>query len=119
MRIAAVRGMSWRGNEAQVDLLLEVSNPRGWSLTLNDIRLRCSFNGVATATGNSTAGLVLPAHGQADVPVRVNIDGPALLAVLAALPPDGTVRYELDGDAEIGDTMLRVPFQQQGHVVLR
>lgn len=119
VRIAAVRGVSWHGSQARIDLLLQVSNPRGWSVVLNDIRLRCSFNGVATATGHSTGKLALPAHGQADVPMSVTIDGQALLAVLAALPPDGTVHYALDGDAEIGDTLLRIPFQQQGTVVLK
>lgn len=119
VRIVAVRGVAWHGSEAQVDLLLQVSNPRGWSVVLNHIRLRCSFNGVATATGRGTGALHLPAHGHADVPVSVTVDGQALLTVLASLPPDGTVHYALDGDAEIGDTLLRVPFQQQGSVILR
>ena len=119
VRIVAVRGVAWHGSEAQVDLLLQVSNPRGWSVVLNDIRLRCSFNGVATATGRGTGALDLPAHGQAEVPVSVTIDGQAMLTVLASLPPDGTVHYALDGDAEIGDTLLRVPFRQQGSVILR
>ena len=86
---------------------------------MNDIRFHCSFNGTATAVGHSTAELDLPAHGQADVPVSVDIDGQALLSVLATLPPDGTVSYVLDGAAEIGDTLLRVPFHRQGSVVLR
>ena len=119
VRIVGVRGVSWQGHEARLDLILQVSNPGGWSLTLQDIRFRCSFNGTATAVGHSTGKLALPAHGQADVPVRVDIDGQALLAVLATLPPDGTVHYQLDGDAEIGDTLLRVPFHEQGLVVLR
>lgn len=119
VRIAAVRGVSWQGHEARVDLLLQVQNPGGWKLALNDIRFRCSFNGTATAAGHSTGELKLPPHGQADVPVRLDIDAQALLAVVAALPPDGTVHYVLDGDAEIGDTLLRVPFHQQGSVVLQ
>ena len=119
VRIVAVRGVAWHGSEAQVDLLLQVSNPRGWSVVLNDIRMNCSFNGVATATGRATEALDLPAHGRADVPVSVTIDGQALLTVLASLPPDGSVRYTLEGDAEIGDTLLRVPFQKQGSVILR
>ncbi len=119
VRIVAVRGVSWRGHEARVNLVLRVQNPGAWKLALNDIRFRCSFNGTATATGHSTAELDLPAHGQADVPVSVDIDGQALLAVLATLPPDGTVHYVLDGGAEIGDTLLRVPFHQQGSVVVQ
>ena len=119
VRIAAVRGVSWQGHEARVNLVLQVQNPGGWKLALNDIRFHCSFNGTATATGRSTGELDLPPHGQSDVPVSLDIDGQALLTVLATLPPDGTVHYVLDGDAEVGYTMLRVPFHQQGSVVLQ
>ena len=111
--------MRLQGQQALLDLVLRVSNPGGWSISLNDIRFRCSFNGTATASGHSTGILDLPAHGSADVPVRVDIDSTALLAVLAALPPDGAVDYRLDGDAEITHTLLRIPFHEQGRVVLR
>lgn len=119
VRIVSVRAVGWNGHDAQVDLVLRVQNPGAWKLALNDIRFQCSFNGTSTAAGRSTGELDLPAHGQADVPVRVDIDAQALLAVLATLPPDGSVRYLLDGDAEIGQTLLRVPFHQQGTVVLQ
>jgi LEA14-like dessication related protein len=119
VRIASVRGVDLRGNQARVDLVLEVRNPGGWKLSLDDIRFHCSFNGTATAQGHSTGDLDLPPHGSADVPVRVDVDGVALLQVLAALPSDGLVHYQLDGDAELAHTLLRIPFQEQGDVALR
>ena len=119
VRIEQLRSLRLQGRQAQVDLVLRVSNPGGWSLSLDDIRFHCSFNGTATAQGRSTGELDLPPHGSADVAVRVDIDGQALLAVLAALPPDGMVRYELVGSAEIAHTLLRLPFREQGSVVLR
>ncbi len=119
LRIVEVRGIELRGNQARIDLVLQVRNPGGWKLSLDDIRFHCSFNGTATAQGRSTGDLELPAHGSADVPVRVDVDGAALLQVLAALPPDGLVHYRLDGDAELGHTLLRIPFHEQGDVALR
>ena len=119
LRIAAVRGIELRGNQARIYLVLQVRNPGGWKLSLDDIRFHCSFNGTATAQGHSTGDLDLPPHGMAEVPVRVDVDGAALLQVLAALPPDGLVHYQLDGDAELGHTLLRVPFHEQGEVALR
>ncbi len=119
LRIVEVRGIELRGNQARIDLVLQVRNPGGWKLSLDDIRFHCSFNGTATAQGHSTGDLDLPPHGSADVPVRVDVDGAALLQVLAALPPDGLVHYRLDGDAELNHTLLRVPFHEQGDVALR
>ena len=119
VRLVAVRRVTLHGHQATLDLVLRVENPSAWQVALNDIRFRCSFNGTATATGHSTGVLDLPAHGAADVPVRVDIDSNALLAVLASLPPDGVVHYRLDGSAEISSTMLRIPFHDQGSVMLR
>ncbi len=119
VRIEQLRSVRLQGQQATLDLVLRVSNPGGWKLALNDIRFQARFNGTATASGRSTGELDLPPHGSAEVPVRVDIDGAALLAVLAALPPDGLVRYELQGSAEVGHTLLRVPFDEQGSVVLR
>ncbi len=119
VRIEQVRSVRLQGRQALVDLVLRVSNPGAWGVSLDDIRFRCSFNGTATAQGHSTGALNLPPHGNAEVPVVVDIDASALLAVLAALPPDGVVQYRLDGDAELGRTLLRIPFHEQGSVVLR
>ena len=119
VRIEQLRSVRLQGQQAQLDLVLRVSNPGGWKVSLDDIRFHVRFNGTATASGHSTGELDLPAHGSADVPVRVDIDGAALLAVLAALPPDGLVRYELQGSAELDHTLLRLPFTDQGSVVLR
>ena len=119
VRIEQLRSLRLQGQQALVDLVLRVSNPSGWSLSLDDIRFHCSFNGTATAEGRSTGDLDLPPHGSAEVPVRVDIDAQALLAVLAALPPDGRVDYELVGSAEVAHTLLRLPFREQGSVLLR
>lgn len=118
VRIESVRGVSWRGQRAAIDLVLRVHNPGGWSVSLDDIRLRCSFDGTPAATGRSSGVLDLPAHGDADVEMHLDVDGAALLGVLAALPPDGIVHYSLDGDAELSHTLLRLPFHEQGSVAL-
>ena len=118
VRVLALQSLQWQGRQARLQLLLRVRNPSAWSVTLRDIRFTCSFNGTSAARGHGLAALALPARGAADVPVDLSIDSDALLQVLATLPPDGEVRYVLKGDAEIGYTMLRVPFDDQGSVSL-
>ena len=118
VRVLAMQALQWQGRQARLRLLLRVRNPSAWSVTLRDIRFTCSFNGTSAARGRGMAALALPARGAADVPVDLTINSDAMLQVLATLPPDGVVRYVLKGDAEIGYTMLRVPFDDQGSVAL-
>ena len=114
--ITSVDSFAIQGQTAVLDLTLTIRNTRGLALPLQALRFHCWFNGVDVAQGQSTSPVTIPAGGQAQVPVQLDVDSPTLLGVLAALPPDGTVAYRLDGSAEIGLTMLQVPFSHSGTV---
>jgi LEA14-like dessication related protein len=117
--IASVTRITLQGSNAVVDLLLSVRNQGGLGLPLQALRFHCWLGGVDVARGQSTEPVTIPAQGQASVPVRLNVDSASLLGVLATAAPDGTVPYKLEGHAEIGLTMLQIPFSHSGFVALQ
>ncbi len=117
--IASVNSIDFHGQIAVLDLTLSIRNTAGLALPLQALRLQCGFNGIDVAQGRSTAPVTIPAGGRAMVPLRLHVDSASLLDVLANLPPDGQVHYELQGHAEIGLTMLQIPFRHRGVIALR
>ena len=116
--IASVTGIALQGNNAVLDLLLSVRNQGGLALPLQALRFHCWLAGVDVARGRSTKPVTIPAQGQARVPVRLNVHSASLLDALTSAAPDGTVPYKLEGHAEIGLTMLQIPFSHSGVVAL-
>lgn len=116
--IRSVDGIALQGATAILDLTLNLRNTGGLALPLQKLRFQLQFNGLDVAQGVSTAPVTIPAKQQAQVPVQVNVDSPTLLSLIATLPPDGMVRYLIQGTAEIGQTMLQIPFTHSGAVQL-
>ncbi len=118
VRLLGVDRIALDGQGATLDLRLRLENPHVYPLPLHALRLHCAFDGIALASGHSLQPVLLPPHGSAVLRLRLDVDARRLLAVLATLPPDGIVDYTLDGDAEIGLTMLRVPVHLAGRIAL-
>ena len=118
VRLLGVDRITFGGAGATLDLRLRVDNPHVYPVPLHALRLRCAFDGIELARGRSLESVLLPPRGSAVLLLRLDVDARSLLAVLATLPPDGVVDYTLDGDAEIGLTMLRVPVHVTGRVAL-
>uniref|UniRef100_D5X4C1 Late embryogenesis abundant protein LEA-2 subgroup domain-containing protein n=1 Tax=Thiomonas intermedia (strain K12) TaxID=75379 RepID=D5X4C1_THIK1 len=94
------------------------ATPGAWPLPLQKLRFQIQFNGLDVAQGVSTAPVTIAAQQQAQVPVQVEVNSATLLSLIATLPSDGTVRYMIQGTAEIGQTMLQIPFSHSGAVRL-
>jgi LEA14-like dessication related protein len=118
VRLLGVDRIALGGDTATLDLRLQLDNPHPYPVPLHALRLRCAFDGIDLARGKSLQPVRLPARGSAVLALRLDVDARALLAVLATLPADGVVDYTLDGDAEIGLTMLRVPLHAAGRIAL-
>ncbi|MBW4049169.1 MAG: LEA type 2 family protein [Proteobacteria bacterium] len=116
--IASVDGIALQGRTAVLDLTLAVRNTGSLALPLQAVRFHLAFTDIDVADGQSTEPVTIPAGGEAKLPVRLTVDSTRLLAVFATLPPDGQVSYTLQGHAEIGLTMLQVPFSHEGTVTL-
>ena len=116
--LRSVDGMALQGSNAILDLTLNIRNPGALTLPLQKLRFALQFNGLDVAKGVSTAPVAIAAQQQAQVPVQVNVDSATLLTLIATLPPDGTVNYLIKGTAEIGQTLLQIPFRHSGAVRL-
>ncbi len=116
--IGSVDGIALQGATAILDLTLDLRNPGALALPLQKLRFQLQFNGLEVAQGVSTAPVTIAAQQQAQVPVQVDVNSATLLSLIATLPPDGTVRYVIQGTAEIGQTMLQIPFTHSGAVQL-
>lgn len=116
--LRSVDGMALQGSNAVLDLTLNIRNTGALTLPLQKLRFALKFNGLDVARGVSTAPVAIAAQQQAQVPVQVNVDSATLLTLIATLPPDGTVNYLIQGTAEIGQTLLQIPFSHSGAVRL-
>ena len=116
--IRSVDSIALQGATAILDLTLNIRNTGGLALPLQKLRFQIQFNGLDVAQGVSTAPVTIAAQQQAQVPVQVEVNSATLLSLIATLPSDGTVRYVIQGTAEIGQTMLQIPFSHSGAVRL-
>ena len=116
--LRSVDGVAFQGITAVLDLTLNIRNTGGLALPLQKLRFQLQFNGLDVARGVSTAPVTIAAQQQAQVPVQVNVDSATLLSLVATLPSDGMVHYVLKGTAEIGQTLLQIPFTHSGAVQL-
>lgn len=106
------------GPEATLDLTLRVVNTGPLALPLHKLRFTLSLSGIDIGQGESTAPVDIPAGGAAHIPVRLVVQGPTLVQVLLTLPGNDTLPYRIAGTAEIGLTLLQIPFSQDGVVRL-
>lgn len=116
--IRSVDSVALQGAVAILDLTLDIRNTGGLALPLQKLRFKLEFNGLEVAQGESTAPVTIAAQQQAQVPVQVVVNSTTLLGLIATLSPDGMVRYVIQGTAEIGQTMLQIPFTHSGAVQL-
>ena len=116
--IRSVDSIALQGATAILDLTLNIRNTGALALPLQKLRFQIEFNGLEVAQGVSTAPVNIAAQQQALVPVQVEVNSTTLLALIATLPSDGTVRYVIQGTAEIGQTLLQIPFTHSGAVQL-
>ena len=116
--LRSVDGIALQGSTAILDLTLNIRNSGALTLPLQKLRFALQFNGLDVAQGVSTAPVAIAAQQQAQVPVQVNVDSATLLTLIATLPPGGTVDYLIKGTAEIGQTLLQIPFSHSGAVRL-
>lgn len=114
--LQSVNGIALQGSAAVLDLTLGLRNPSRLPLPLQKIRFHLQFDGLDVAQGVSTRPVTIRPQQQAAVPVQVTVASATLLSLLATLPSDGVVHYALRGTAEIGQTMLQIPFSRHGAV---
>lgn len=132
VRIIDVRVSGIGISGATADVMLEVSNPNGFSLTAEELRYRLAFEDPelrdadeedpwrTVASEEADRRVTVPAGERADVTVSVPFDYGDVGRAVVSLVREGALRYRLTGDilfdAPVGS--VRVPFDDIGRVGL-
>ena len=106
--VRSIDSVTLLGHTALLDLTVQVRDPGPLALPLQKLRFGLRLDGAPVGQGESTAPVTIPAGGHADIPVTLRIDGPTLMQIILALPPNLTVHYRIAGTAEIGQTMSEI-----------
>jgi LEA14-like dessication related protein len=116
--LQSIDAVTIEGNDAVLDLTLQVRNTGPLALPLQAVDFSLQLGGAMIGQGRSTTPVSIPAGGRAALPVRLTVNGPTLVQLLLTLPGNDRLPYRIDGTAEIGQTLLRIPFEQDGVVRL-
>ncbi len=116
--LQSIDAVTIAGNDAVLDLTLQVRNTGPLALPLQAIDFSLQLGGAMVGQGRSTTPVSIPAGERTALPVRLTVNGPTLVQVLLTLPGNDQLPYRIDGTAEIGLTLLRIPFVQNGVVRL-
>jgi len=116
--LQSIDAVTIEGNDAVVDMTLQVRNAGPLALPLQSVDFTLQLGGAMLGQGHSTTPVTIPAGGRVGLPVRLTVSGPTLVQLLLTLPGSDRLPYRIDGTAEIGQTLLRIPFEQDGEVRL-
>jgi LEA14-like dessication related protein len=124
--IADVRVVSVGLTGATAQVALDVANPNGSDLTVEEVRYRLSFaddqaeEGWRTlAEGENEEKLVITANDTTQVRLSVPFTYASLGRALQGLLSSGSLSYRLDGDVVFDAPVrnVRVPFDRRGSLV--
>jgi LEA14-like dessication related protein len=105
---------------ARIGVQLHVVNPNARAIAVNSIDCRVAVAGTELAQGATTAPFVVPANGETQFGVQLNVDLAAALAIMAAQLGAADVPYTLNGEAHLSEGLIRtLPFKSEGHLRLR
>lgn len=99
-------------------LMLRVQNPNPVELSIRGMDYSLDLNGTQFARGVSDRKLVLPAYGEALVPVELISSLSAAVRILQQLGGEA-VRYELNGGVAVGEQGRRLPFSYEGELAIQ
>lgn len=101
--------------EQRYVLLLRLQNPNPRDLGIRGMDYSLAFNGAEFARGVSDRKLVLPAYGEAMVPVELIGNLSSALRILTELRGE-SISYELTGGVTLGNSRTRLPFDYRGEL---
>jgi LEA14-like dessication related protein len=104
-----------------VSARLRISNPNQVALPIEGGQLETSLNGRPFAASKLTERFSVPANGNKDVDLRINIDLAAALGIGLDVLNDqqADVEWQLDGYVDVGLSYLgRVPIRERGSLQL-
>lgn len=104
--------------EQQLLFTLRLSNPNDYSLPMKSLTFVASLDGKSVAKGSSNDELVLPANGDALLPLTVNASMTSMFSQLLRLASRSadSLNYEISGHLRLSNWPARIPFTVDGSV---
>ncbi len=99
---------------------LRVSNPNAIPMPIAGGQVKMSLSGKPVAAGDLAEGFTVPANGNEDIDIRINLDLASSLTLgMNMLEGDTELPYKLDGYIDVGISYLgRINIAEQGVVSL-
>ena len=106
------------GQGASFQIALQVHNPNGYAIGLDQMTYRLSIGGVEAASGATDASVRIPARSSTAVRLPVSLEWERLRAGGWELLTSGRVDYVVEGEAafSIPAASFRRPYRQSGTI---
>lgn len=104
--------------EQQLLFTLRLSNPNDYSLPMQSLTFVASLDGKSVAKGSSNEELVLPANGDALLPLTVNASMTSMFSQMLKLATRSadSLNYDISGHLKLSNWPARIPFTVDGSV---
>ncbi len=117
LRVTNVALLSGDSKAQQLRLTIQVDNPNARQLAVRSIDYRLALGGQEVAQGATTAAFTVPALGQSNFDLDVNIDVLRALTLFAGNMKADTLPYRVTGTVRLAEGALRtLPFAADGTV---
>ena len=117
-----VVGLNFLGGDHQhqkLRLHLQVTNPNDRQIAVRSIDYQVALAGADFAQGSSAEPFTVPALGQGEFDLDINVDLGSLLRVLGAHLGDAALDYQVTGRVHLAEGLVReLPFKGHGQLAL-
>jgi len=117
--VVGVKPISLSGNEQRFLFTLNLNNPNSFALPVEIIDVVAGFGGQEVATGKSTAGVSVPADGNARVDIEITTHLKDLFGKFLKSLGTGNLdlTYRLDGNVKIENVPRSFKFATSGNLL--
>lgn len=108
---------SIQNGEIAFDIGLNIQNPNGIPLPINDVNSQIALNGLSLLSAKGVSNAMIPANGNGNMTLSTSVSLNKVQQLLKTLQ-GGNINYSMRGDVGVAGTgdFIRLPFSQNGAV---
>lgn len=116
VRITGVRPLNLSLTQQRLEFTLDVSNPNGFDLPVQELDFVAKLAGEKLAKGRSTEGVTVPANGNAELKVEVSAGITRMFDTFRGMLDAGSIEldYGVTGTVKLANWPSRIPFNVEG-----
>jgi LEA14-like dessication related protein len=120
LKVTALNFVSGDSRHQQLRLRVHVTNPNNRQIAVREIDYTLTLTGVQLADGSSASAFTVPALGETDFDLNVNVDIASLVKVVGAHLGEPSLEYQVSGTLHLSEGVIRaVPFKGHGLLPMR